>query len=172
MYSAVWHFSIWRIIALLAPTRGAKCCCQHVCLSLCPCVPVYMCNAWLLISKTTRLNFTIFCMCYMCPWFSLPVMTLQYMLSFILVMVPVGCLQIKMLVINFQLVTRGLAFSALALLVGRQEDHSVFKNWVMRCQVRYWSLTSLNITQMISDKWWGVGVAYPGCPGKEAVKWV
>jgi len=77
-----------------------------------------------------------------------------------------------------------IAFSALALLVGHQEEHLTFKNWVMRCWRGYlsgarceWfaygpadatatpsSIASLKLTFLVP--------AYPGCPGKEAIKWV
>ena len=80
-----------------------------------------------------------------------------------------------------------IAFSALTLLVGHQEEHPACKNWMMSCWHGYlsgarckWSaygpadataipssLVSLN------PEWFTFLVpAYPACPGKEAVKWL
>jgi len=77
-----------------------------------------------------------------------------------------------------------IVFSTLTLLVGHQEEHPVSKkNWVVRCW--YDHLSGLRC------KWFEHGAAdaiiscfikiqtgltfqvqaYPGCPGKEAVKW-
>jgi len=78
-------------------------------------------------------------------------------------------------------------FSALMLLVGRQEEHPVCKNWV----VRYWrgylsgarckwfaygpadaTATPSSLAQQ-NPEWFAFLVsAYLGCPGKKAIKWM
>ena len=74
-----------------------------------------------------------------------------------------------------------LAFSALTLLVGHQEEHPACKNWLKRgadClhMVQLMPLTSQNpiISCLISIQtgFTFLILAYPGCPGKEAVRWV
>ena len=84
----------------------------------------------------------------------------------------------------------GCAFSALTLLVGRQEGHPACKNWMWAtgmviclewgtmdlllwsswCQCHSatpWSLAAVN------PEWFTFLVlAYPGCPGKMAIKWM
>ena len=89
--------------------------------------------------------------------------------------------------VNISLVS--CAFSALALLVGHQEEHPTCKNWVMRCWFGYLSgvrwrlftygpadataipephhlLPPLNETNQTTFTF--LVPAYPGCPGKEA----
>jgi len=79
------------------------------------------------------------------------------------------------------------AFIALTMLVRHQEEHQAWKNWVLRCWHGYLSA--------VRCKWFAYGLAndchpsascfikiqtgltflvlaYPGCPGKEAIKWV
>jgi len=79
------------------------------------------------------------------------------------------------------------------LLVGHQEAHPARKNWVMRCWYGYLSAARCRlfaygpadataspnpiISCLISHWLVQTGftfpvLAYPGCPGKEAVKWV
>jgi len=67
-----------------------------------------------------------------------------------------------------------IAFSALTLLVGRQEGYPACKNRVVgywhgylsgaRCTVSCSSKIQIGFTFLVP--------AYPGCPGKEAVKWL
>jgi len=52
------------------------------------------------------------------------------------------------------------AFSALMLLVGRQEGHPACKKQSVSCS----SKIQIGFTFLVP--------AYPGCPGKEAVKWL
>jgi len=78
-------------------------------------------------------------------------------------------------------------FSALMLLVGRQEEHPVCKNWV----VRYWrgylpgarckwfaygphdATATLSSLAQQNPEWFAFLVlAYLGCPGKKAIKWM
>ena len=76
-----------------------------------------------------------------------------------------------------------LYISALTLLVGRQEEHPAYKNWVMRCWCGYLSgagcrsfaygpadapSTLASFKSRLVLPFWVL--AYPGCPGKEAVK--
>jgi len=78
------------------------------------------------------------------------------------------------------------AFSALTLLVGRQEGHPACKKqsgvvlaWLSvwsEVQTCIWQLMPLPLTVSCSSKI-QIGFtflipAYPGCPGKEAVKWL
>jgi len=81
-------------------------------------------------------------------------------------------------------------FSALILLDGRQEEHLACKNWVMRCcygylseaRCRLFAYGPADATAMPSQNpiiscliliqtgFTFLVSAYPGCPGKEAVK--
>ena len=85
-----------------------------------------------------------------------------------------------------------IAFSALTLLVGHQEERPACKNWVMRCWCGYLSGArcrlfaygpadatakiatvpkSHHLLPYFNPHWFHLLVlAYPGCPGKEAVK--
>ena len=82
-----------------------------------------------------------------------------------------------------------MCFSALTLLVGRQEEHLACKNWVMRCWCGYLSGARCRLfaygpadatatpkprhllPHLNPDLFYLFLVpAYPGCPGKEAVK--
>jgi len=91
------------------------------------------------------------------------------------------------------LVTEGIAFGALTLLVGRHVEHPAYKNLLMRC----WTVgvviclerdadclrvvqlmpllpktpSSLASFKLETDCTFLV-LANPGCPGKEAVQWV
>jgi len=84
-----------------------------------------------------------------------------------------------------------VAFSALTLLVGHQKEHLACKNWAMRCWCGYlsgarcrffciwpsWSHCISKPHHLLSDlnpDWFYLSriPAYPGCPGKKAVKWV
>ena len=87
-------------------------------------------------------------------------------------------------------VTELCAFSALMLLVGHQEEHPVCKNWVMRCcysflsgaRCRLFAYGPADATASqnpivsclieIQTAFTFLVPAYPGCPGKEPVKWV
>ena len=78
------------------------------------------------------------------------------------------------------------AFSALTLLVGQQEGHSACKKWVVgcwrgclsgaRCRLAYGPADATPLTVSCSSKiqigFTFLVPAYPGCPGKEAVKWL
>jgi len=76
-----------------------------------------------------------------------------------------------------------LAFSALTLLVGNQEEHPACKNWVIICW--HGSCVSRMRSEWFAFSWADVTAtalssaslkssilssAYPGCPGKEAIK--
>ena len=88
--------------------------------------------------------------------------------------------------INAIIITRPCAFSALTLLVGRQEGHPACKKqwWgagVVICLERGADLhmaqvMPLPLTVSCSSKiqigFTFLVPAYPGCPGKEAVKWL
>jgi len=79
-----------------------------------------------------------------------------------------------------------IAFSALTLLVYRQEEHRSVKNWVMRCWHSYLSGDANDLHTVHLCHWHPIiscfieienGLiflvpAYPGCPGKETVKLV
>ena len=87
-------------------------------------------------------------------------------------------------------VTELCAFIALMLLVGHQEEHPACKNWVMRCcysflseaRCRLFAYGPADATASqnpiisclveIQTGFTFLVPAYPGCPGKEAVKWV
>jgi len=77
------------------------------------------------------------------------------------------------------------AFSALTLLVGRQEWHPAFNNWVVRYWCGYLSATRCkwfaygvadatatpsSLSAVKSRMVYLSGPAYPSCPGKKAVK--
>jgi len=72
------------------------------------------------------------------------------------------------------------AFSALTLLVGRQEGHPACKKQSggVLAWLSVWSeeLMPLSLTVSCSSKiqtgFTFLVPAYPGCPGKEAVKWL
>jgi len=82
------------------------------------------------------------------------------------------------------------AFSASTLLVGRQEEHLVCKNWVMmywcgylsgaRCRLFACGPADTTASQNpvisclieIQTDFTYLVPAYPGCPGKEAVQWL
>jgi len=74
------------------------------------------------------------------------------------------------------------AFSDFTVLVGHQEQHPACKNWVMRCWLSVWSKVKMicicsswchcHPSSLDSLKSRMISPAYPGCPGKEAVKWV
>jgi len=78
------------------------------------------------------------------------------------------------------------AFSALTLLVGRQEGHPACKKQSggvlacylsgARCRLHMAQLMPLPLTGSCSSKiqigFTFLVPAYPGCPGKEAVKWL
>jgi len=82
------------------------------------------------------------------------------------------------------------AFSALTLLVGRQQEHPACKNWVMWCWCGYLSgvrcrlfaygpadVTAIPkphhlLTHLNPDWSTFLVAACLGCPGKEAVKWM
>jgi len=82
------------------------------------------------------------------------------------------------------------AFSALTLLVGHQKEDPACKNWVTRCWCRYlsgvrWRLFAygqadatasqnliISCLFYIQTGFTFLVLAYPGCPGKEDVKWV
>jgi len=80
------------------------------------------------------------------------------------------------------------AFSALTLLVGRQEGHPACKNWVVgywhdylsgaRCRLAYGPADATPTHYLfLQQKKIQIGFtflvpAYLGCPGKEAVKWL
>ena len=70
-----------------------------------------------------------------------------------------------------------LAFSALTLLVGRQEGHPACKKRVVgcwhgclsgsRCRLAYGPADAT-----ATDGFTFLVPAYPGCPGKKAIKWL
>ena len=82
------------------------------------------------------------------------------------------------------------AFSAWTLLVGHHEDRPACKKWVMRCWCGYLPGTKCRffciwsswlhcnpkphhiLPRLIQTGFTLPVPAYPGCPGKEAVKWV
>ena len=70
------------------------------------------------------------------------------------------------------------AFSALTLLVGRQEGHPACKKLSggVLAWLSVWSKVPLPLTVSRSSKiqigFTFLVPAYPGCPGKEAVKWL
>jgi len=69
------------------------------------------------------------------------------------------------------------AFSALTLLVEWQEEHPAHKNWVMGCWCGYQSdlhlvHPSISCFIKIQNDSAFLVPAYPGFPGREAVKWV
>jgi len=82
------------------------------------------------------------------------------------------------------------AFSAVTLLVGRQDEHPTCKNWVMRCWCGYLSGPRCKLFAygpadadaipkphhllliQIQTGFTFLVPAYPGCPGEEAIKWV
>jgi len=83
---------------------------------------------------------------------------------------------------------KNIAFSALTLLVGRQEGHPACKNRVVGyrtgvviclergADLHMAQLMPLPLTVSSSSKiqigFTFLVPAYPGCPGKEAVKWL
>ena len=84
-------------------------------------------------------------------------------------------------VISITVLTVLCAFSALTLLVGRQEGHPVVGAGVVICLERDADLhmaqmMPLPLTVSCSSKiqigFTFLVPAYPGCPGKEAVKWL
>ena len=75
------------------------------------------------------------------------------------------------------------AFSAVTLLVGHQEEHPACKHWVMKCCKDYLSAvsfkwfahdpadaTAISCFVKIQNGLIFLVLAYPDCPGKEAVK--
>jgi len=74
------------------------------------------------------------------------------------------------------------AFSALMLLVGLQEGHPACENWVMRywhgylsgARCKWFAYGSADATarhHLLHPEWFTFLVpAYPGCPGKKAIK--
>jgi len=58
------------------------------------------------------------------------------------------------------------AFSALTLLVGRQEGHPACKKQMMPLPL------TVSCSSKIQIGFTFLLPAYPGCPGKEAVKWL
>jgi len=86
--------------------------------------------------------------------------------------------------IIYQVLSYAIAFSALTLLVGRQEGHLAGKKQstgVVICLERGADLhmaqlmplpLTLSCSSKIQFAFTFLVLAYPGCPGKEAVKWL
>ena len=76
-----------------------------------------------------------------------------------------------------------VAFSALTLLAGRQEEHLDCKNWVMRCwhgclpgaRCKVFAYDPADVTatpSSLESRITCLVPAYPRCPGTEDIKWV